>query len=80
MGEEYPQDGYQTHQESEQQRINMVDAIVEAMEESTSTVKTLECELQMVPCEEMINLSYLEDNHPNLLQEAVARMNIGGVR
>ena len=79
MGEDYPQDGYQTIQESKQQRIGMLDVIVENLEESIPTIRTLDYELPMATCEEKVDLSYLENLTSDLLEEAVARTNVGGV-
>ena len=34
FSKEYPQDGYQTLQETKQQRVNLVDVVVEVIEEA----------------------------------------------
>ena len=57
MGEDYPQDGYQTIQEAKQQRTGMLDVIVENLEESIPTIWTLDYELQMATCEERVGLA-----------------------
>ena len=80
LGEEYPQDGYQTLQEAKQQRVNLVDVVVEAMEEATTKIRTLDSDLQMTICEEKIDLSYLENAQADLLGEAITHTNVGGVR
>lgn len=59
LGEDYPEDGYQTTQEAKQQRIGLVENMIEAMEDETVKIATLYGELQMRICEEAVGLSYI---------------------
>ena len=90
-----PDDGFQTPQESKQQRIgdgpvdaieveedeaNAIDVAVEEMENSTVHIRTLDCDMLMKTCEEDVDLSYLEDAEATMLSEAISSTYVGGVR
>lgn len=51
LREEYPEDGYQTTEEANQQRINLVEDLVEAMEDDATKNITLGGEIRMRICE-----------------------------
>ena len=80
MGEDYPEDGYQTVQETNHQRINLAEHMIGAMEDETVTIATLDGELQMDICGAAIDLSYIATVDAELLEEAMGQTNVGGVR
>ena len=70
LGEEYPEDGYQTVEEAKQQKINLVEDLVETMEDETIKIATLDGEIPMRICEETVDLSYVATAEAELLEEA----------
>lgn len=80
LREKYPQDGYQTMQETKQQNINVVDVVVEEMEKCATTVRMLNDGLEMITCEEKVDLSYLTNTQADLLDDAITITKFGGVR
>ena len=52
------------------------DPMVEEMEKNTRLVKTLDCDMQMITCEESIDLSYLENPLADLLTKHLPRNEI----
>ena len=78
FGEVYPQHGYQTMQEAKQQRINLADVVIDEMEKCTTTIRTLNDDLEMIICEEKVDRSYVENTQADLLEDAIT--NVGGVR
>ena len=79
-GEDHSEDEYQTVQESKQQRIGLIESVVEAMEDETVSITTLNGELQMRICEEAVDLSYIASADADLLEEAIGQTDVGGVR
>ena len=80
LGEDHSEDEYQTVQESKQQRIGLIESVVEAMEDETVKIATLEGKLQMRICEEAVDLSYIGSADADLLEEVIEQTDVGGVR
>ena len=79
-GEDHSEDEYQTVQESKQERIGLIESVVEAMEDETVKIATLEGKLQMRICEEAVDLSYIGPADADLLEEAMGQTGVGRVR
>ena len=67
-------------QETQQQRITLIDVVIEEMEECTTIVRTLDDDLEMITCEEKVDLSYLGNTQADLSEDATRITNDGGVR
>jgi len=77
--EDHSEDEYHTVQESKQQRIGLIESVVEAMEDETVTLATLEGKLQMRICEEAVDPSYIGSADADLLEEVIEQTDVGGV-
>ena len=67
-------------QETKQQQINLVDVVIEEMDRCTTTIRTLNDDLEMMTCEEKGGTFVFGHTQADLLEDAITITNGGGVR
>ena len=80
LAEKDPEDGFQKAEEAKEQRINLVEDLVDAMEDEAVQIDTVNGKIQMCSCEELVDLSYIATPEAELLEGASEVTDVGGVR
>ena len=74
------EDGYRKADEAKEQKLNLVEDLVDTLEEEAVQIHTGNGEVQMRICEEPLGLSFIATPEAELLEEALEITDVGGAR